>query len=93
LPKCRLIGVIEGEQGKKRDKERNDRIVAIEQANHSFASIKHIDDLGKQFVKELEEFFVNYHDLTKKKFRIVAVGGPGAARKLIKDGIRALKGK
>ena len=41
LLKCRVIGVIEGEQGKKKQKERNDRIVAIEQANHSFADINH----------------------------------------------------
>jgi inorganic pyrophosphatase len=93
LLKCRVIGVMEGEQGQKKDKERNDRIVAIEQENHSFASIKHVDDLGKEFVKELEEFFVDYHHLSGKKFRIVAVGGPGAARKRIKDGIRAVKGK
>jgi len=41
LLKCRVIGVIEGEQGKKKQKERNDRIVAIEQANHSFADVNH----------------------------------------------------
>ena len=93
LLKCRVIGVIEGEEGKKKDKERNDRIVAIEQANHSFAAIKHVDDLGKKFVQELEEFFVNYHDLTGKQFRVTGVGGPGAARKCIKDGIRAVKSK
>ena len=29
LLRCRLIGVIEGEQGKKKDCERNDRIVAV----------------------------------------------------------------
>src|SRR6201988_5536446 len=33
--KCRPIGVIEGEQRKKKSgKERNDRVVAIEQSNH-----------------------------------------------------------
>ena len=30
---------------------------------HSWDDIRHIDDLGKKFCKELEEFFVNYHDL------------------------------
>jgi len=35
LLKCRTIGVIEGEQGKKNKAERNDRIVAVEQMNHS----------------------------------------------------------
>jgi hypothetical protein len=29
LLKCRAIGIIEGEQGKKNKSERNDRIVAI----------------------------------------------------------------
>src|SRR3984885_2053839 len=33
--KCRLIGVIEGEQGKKKDVERNDRIIAVEKEAHS----------------------------------------------------------
>src|ERR1051325_2918876 len=48
LLKCRPIGVIEGEQGRKKDAERNDRIVAIEQDNHSYAHVKHVDDLGKR---------------------------------------------
>ena len=91
LLKCRMVGVIEGEQGKKKEKERNDRIVAIEQANHSYAHVKHIDDLGKKFVKELEEFFVNYHDLTDKKYRVIGVKGPEEARRRLKRGIRAFQ--
>src|SRR5579862_8529871 len=55
LLKCRIIGIIEGEQGKnKKNCERNDRIIAIEQANHSYARIRHIDELGKHFLRELE---------------------------------------
>ena len=57
LLQCRIIGIIEGLQGKKKERERNDRIVAIEMDNHSFADIHHVEDLGKQFVNELEEFF------------------------------------
>jgi inorganic pyrophosphatase len=57
---CRPIGVIQGEQGDKGDKQRNDRIIAIEKDAHSWAQTKTTDDLGKQFCKELEEFFVNY---------------------------------
>jgi inorganic pyrophosphatase len=89
--KCRLIGIIQGEQGDKKEKERNDRIVAVEKQNHSFADIKHIDDLGKQFLKELEEFFVNYHDLSGEQYRILDVRGPGHARKLIEEGMRAAR--
>jgi inorganic pyrophosphatase len=91
LLSCRIIGVIEGEQGKKKDPERNDRIIAIERANHSFADIRHVRNLGKQFVRELEDFFVNYHELSGTKYRVLDVRGPGEAEKRIKDGIRAFK--
>ena len=91
LLKCRIIGVIEGEQGKKNKAERNDRIVAIEQMNHSYAHVKHVDDLGKKFVRELEQFFVHYHELTGKEYRILDVKGPKEARRRIRDGMRALK--
>jgi inorganic pyrophosphatase len=47
--------------------------------------------LGKQFVKELEEFFVNYHNLTGKEYRILDVKGPGTARRCIEQGMKALK--
>lgn len=85
LLKCRVVGVIEGEQGKKKARARNDRIVAIEAENHSFADIDHLDDLGDHFVRELEEFFVNYHKLTGKEYRILKAKGPDEARKLIRD--------
>jgi inorganic pyrophosphatase len=84
LLKCRVIGIIEGEQNEQKQKVRNDRVVAIEQGNHSFAAIKHIDDLGGQFLRELEEFFVNYHDLTGAKYRILSAKGPAKAWKAIK---------
>jgi inorganic pyrophosphatase len=83
---CRPIGVIEGEQGDKKNKERNDRIVAVEQDAHSWEDIKTVDDLGKQFVRELEEFFVNYHKLTSKQYRVLGLKGPDQARKLVKSG-------
>jgi inorganic pyrophosphatase len=54
---CRPIGVIEGEQEDKQGKERNDRIVAIEQDAHSWADIKTINDLGKQFCRETGRIF------------------------------------
>jgi inorganic pyrophosphatase len=49
--KCRLVGVIEGEEINGRKKIRNDRLVAVERANHSYAAVQHVDDLGKVFVK------------------------------------------
>jgi inorganic pyrophosphatase len=82
---CRPVGVIEGEQKDKKSKQRNDRIIAVEKDAHSFADVKTIDYMGKQFDKELEEFFVNYHKLTGKEYRVLAMKGPDQARKLVKN--------
>jgi inorganic pyrophosphatase len=90
--KCRLIGVIEGEQGDGKAKERNDRVVAVEKDNHSFADINHLDDLGREFLRELEQFFVNYHSLSGEQFRVIDAKGPKQAKKRIEKGMRAAKG-
>lgn len=88
LLKCRIIGIIEGEQNSKKGKERNDRIVAVEQDNHSFADIKRIEDLGKEFLKELEEFFVNYHSLSGEAYKILDAKGPATADKRLRQGMK-----
>jgi inorganic pyrophosphatase len=85
---CRPIGVIQGEEvGKKKKKTRNDRIIAVEKDAHSWADIKTIGDLGKQFVRELEEFFVDYHRLSGKQYRVLARIGRTQARRLVKSGM------
>jgi inorganic pyrophosphatase len=88
---CRLVGVIEGEQGDKKKRERNDRIVAVENGNHSFSHVKRVDDLGKPFEREIEEFFVNYHRLTGKEYRILALKGPSAAGRCVKQAMKAAR--
>jgi inorganic pyrophosphatase len=88
---CRLIGVIEGEQGKGKNVERNDRVLAVEIGTHSWDDVRHIDDLGKKFCEELEEFFVNYHQLTGEEYRILGTKGPGGAKKCIVKGVKAAK--
>lgn len=85
---CRLVGVIEGEQGDKKKMERNDRIVAVEKQAHRWSDVKKMDDLGTTFCEELEEFFVNYHKLSGQQFRVLGIKGPHHARKLVKAGMR-----
>ena len=63
-------------------------MVAIEDQNHSYAHVKRIDDLGKRFERELEEFFVNYHRLSGEQYRILAVKGPAAGRRCVKQARR-----
>ena len=91
IVRCRVVGVIEGEQDTGKKTERNDRVVAVEIANHQWEHIDHIDNLGKQFVKELEEFFVNYHELTGKRYRILDVKGPRSARKCVEGTMKVVR--
>jgi inorganic pyrophosphatase len=80
---CRPIGIIEGEQVDKKETRRNDRVVCVERGTHSYTHIRHIDDLGKAFEKELENFFVNYHEFVGKNFRVLGIKGPAQARRQV----------
>ena len=80
---ARLIGVIEGEQTDKKHTVRNDRLVAVADTAHMWANTKSIKDLPKKALKEVEEFFVNYHELQGKKYKLLAVKGKKAALTLI----------
>jgi inorganic pyrophosphatase len=88
---CRVVGIIEGEQRDKKTKERNDRVIAIESANHSYARVTHVDDLGTNFERELEEFFVNYHRLSGMSYKILAIKGPRAGYRAVKDAQKAAR--
>jgi inorganic pyrophosphatase len=87
--RARLIGIIEGEQldGKKRI--RNDRLVAVAEANHMYANIRRLKDLPDKFLRELQDFFVNYHNLEGKKYKLLGCRGAEAAMILIKKAQKA----
>jgi inorganic pyrophosphatase len=88
---CRVIGVIEGEQldeGAKRP-VRNDRLVAVEHENHIYAGARTITDLPEQLLHEVAEFFVNYHRLQHRRFRILGTHGPQRAQDLVRRSRRA----
>lgn len=87
--RARLIGVIEGEQVEGKKKNRNDRLLAVAEANHQYADIKSYQDLPMQFLHELEEFFVNYHKQEGKEYRLLGVKGADQAMKLIQAARRA----
>ncbi|HXI54722.1 MAG TPA: inorganic diphosphatase [Polyangia bacterium] len=81
---CRLIGVILGEQCEKKGKKmRNDRLVAVAVPSYTHADLKHIDDLNRSLLKELEKFFVNYHAEYGETFRVLGCKGPKGAWRLV----------
>jgi inorganic pyrophosphatase len=89
LVPSRLIGVIEGEQVDGKKRIRNDRLVAIADANHMYANIRKLNDLPKQFLRELEDFFVNYHELEGKEYKLLGCKGIAEAETLINKAKKA----
>jgi inorganic pyrophosphatase len=87
--RARLIGIIEGEQANGKKKIRNDRLLAVAEMNHEYASIKRISDLPKKFLRELEEFFVNYHRLEGKEYTLLGCKKTAAAMRIIHMAQRA----
>lgn len=88
--RSRLIGVIEGEQLDGKKKIRNDRLVAVAEANHMYANIRRLKDLPAKWIEELQDFFVNYHNLEGKKYRLLGCKGAGVALELIKAAQKAV---
>ncbi|MGA9984714.1 MAG: inorganic diphosphatase [Acidobacteriaceae bacterium] len=82
--RARLIGVIEGEQIEGKKKNRNDRLVAVADANHMYANVRRLKDLPGKWIRELEDFFVNYHQLEGKKYRLLGCRGERTALQLVK---------
>ena len=82
--KSRLIGVIEGEQVDGKKKIRNDRLVAVAEANHMYANIRRLKDLPTKWLDEVQDFFVNYHGLEGKKYQLLGCKGQEVAFRLIK---------
>ena len=87
--RSRLLGVIEGEQLEGKDKIRNDRLLAVAEANHQYANIRTFKDLPSSFLQELEEFFVNYHRQEGKQYKLLGCKGAAEAMRLIGKARRA----
>ena len=85
----RLIGVIEAEQTETNGKsERNDRLIAVAAHSRDYSEVCDLDDLNKNMLKEIEQFFINYNKERGKRFRVLKMRGPRQALKLVKKSLR-----
>jgi inorganic pyrophosphatase len=91
--KCRLLGVIEGEQTHNGKTERNDRLIAVAEQCYDFDGEQSVKDLNQNLLKELEHFFVSYHDLDDTEYKLIGCRGPNKAEKLIKEGMKCCRRK
>lgn len=88
--RARLIGVIEGEQLDGKKKIRNDRLVAVAEMAHAYANIRKLKDLPKRWIDEVQTFFVNYHNLEGKKYKLLGCKGTDTAFRLIRQAQKAV---
>ena len=83
---ARLIGVIEGEQiTDDEPPKRNDRLVAVAETTHMYAKFTRLKDMPKQALREIEEFFVNYHKLQGKRYKLLGIRGRKTAERMIRE--------
>jgi inorganic pyrophosphatase len=87
----RLIGVIEGEQNEDGRKTRNDRLIAVANHNHAHSNLKNISDMNQNQLKELSQFFVNYHRQDDVKYKFLGTKGPKEAARLLDRAIKQAK--
>jgi inorganic pyrophosphatase len=79
LVKARIVGVLEAEQTEEGDTHRNDRILAVAETSIDFAEVKHIEDLPKTSLEQIEEFFITYNRQFGKEIRFLDRKGPSVA--------------
>jgi inorganic pyrophosphatase len=84
----RLIGVIEGEQTKKGKKERNDRLIAVANRSHTHSDMQNVSDMHEKLLKELAEFFVNYHRQDEVQYKFLRTKGPKEATRLLDQAVK-----
>ena len=89
LIECRIIGAICGEQSHDGKKIRNDRLLGVAVPSHTHSDLKDIDDLNSDLLREIDNFFVNYHQQYGEKYRVLGHCGPKEALKMVK---KAAKG-
>ena len=80
----RLIGVLEAEQSKDGATERNDRLIAVAEENHSYSELRDIGAMNKTLLDEIGEFFANYHKARGSEFKVLDIRGPKQAYQLLK---------
>jgi inorganic pyrophosphatase len=83
---CRLIGAITAKQTERNGEEmRNDRFIGVPVVSEQYEEVNEVDELPKQMIGQLQNFFMNYNDQAGKKFEPFEVVSAAEAMKLISE--------
>jgi inorganic pyrophosphatase len=82
--RCKLLGVLQTLQETKKDRIRNDRIIAVPEDSHREQELRDVQALLPELKQELEKFFVATDELQAKTLKFLGWRGPQEAKKLIR---------
>lgn len=80
---CRLLGVVRAEQTERGENYRNDRILAVSIKDPD--APKSLDELERNFIRNVERFFASYHEAEGNRFKVLGVGSREEALKLVRQ--------
>jgi inorganic pyrophosphatase len=81
IEKTRVIGMVDFED----DGENDYKIICVPEDDRNLGSIKHVDELGEQWKKQITHHFVHYKDLKKGGTVVRGITGPEEAWKIIRE--------
>jgi inorganic pyrophosphatase len=85
---CRPLGILQLDQrkedGRKKGRERNDRLVAAPVKAKRFEEIEDPDDFSDRLREEIERFFLNTTFFSAKEPRVLGWKGPKYAEKMVR---------
>ncbi|SRR2546421_8702218 len=84
LVECRVLGIIEAEQGKEGDMIRNDRVLAAAIESRIYGDLKTTEDIGEDLLNDIIDFFKTYHKKNEEKFSVLKIAESEKAIKLIR---------
>jgi inorganic pyrophosphatase len=82
LVECRLIGVIKAKQTEDGETFENDRLIAVSIQSLPFKDIHSLKELDKEFLEQIEDFFIFYAKQLGKKVKQKGIGGPKNAQRI-----------
>lgn len=84
--RCRLIGVIEGEETNTRGQtSENRRYIAVALESQTYGKLQTLDELDSDVVAQLERFFVVYHAANSSDFKPLHRSGATRAIQLMNE--------
>ena len=82
--RCKLIGVLQTLEQTKRERRRNDRIIAVPDDSRRERELHDVKDLLPETRQELEKFFAAPDELEAKTLKFLGWQGPAQAKKLVR---------